>query len=68
MESRTNLQRQRWRQERNADLEELMQMMVNSSQSCTEMLKAKMENELNARLVTKEKELQKQLEVESVTV
>ena len=68
MESRTNLQRQRWRQERKADLEELMQKMVNSSQSCTERLKAKMENEFNARLVTKEKELQKQLEVESVTV
>ena len=49
-------------------LEELRQKMVDSSQTCTERLKAKMEKEFNARLVTKEKELQKQLEVESVTV
>ena len=45
-------------------LEELRQKMVDSSQTCTERLKAKMEKEFNARLVTKEKELQKQLEVE----
>merc|ERR1711974_382553 len=47
-------------------LEELRQKMVDSSQTSTERLKAKLEKEFSARLVAKEEELQKQLEVESL--
>ena len=45
-------------------LEELRQKMVDSSQTSTERLKVKLEKEFSARLVAREEELQKQLEVE----
>ena len=45
-------------------LEELRQKMVDSSQTSTERLKAKLEKEFNARLAVKEEEMRKQLEVE----